>query len=184
MCTVRGVSGRFFLALSTIGFVASAVLHLLTFTTLVPPPGDGVALVLFGGAFVPLVAMLVRLRAAAPAGAPGRAAGLRALVALVPSGVRMLLVGVVLYTLMNLVFSLMLTGGVAAEAVGDKRYLVEAGRRQEVSQEEYDLYRRLTIRLLSGHLLLFYLVPLTYFRFVDSRRSELAASLTPPDGFA
>jgi hypothetical protein len=97
----------------------------------------------------------------------------RALVALVPSRVRMLLVGVVLYTLMNLVFSLMLTGGVAAEAVGDKRYLVEAGRREEVTQEEYDFHRRLTMRLLSGHLLLFYLVPLLYFRFVDSQRREV-----------
>ena len=159
--------GRLFLGLATLGFVASALLHLVTFTTLVPPPRDGVALALFGGAFVPLIAMLIRLRAA-PVG-PTR---WRAVVALVPSGIRTLIVGVVLYTLMNLVLSLLLTGGTTTETVGDKRYLVEAGRREEISQEEYDLHRRLTIRLLTGHLLLFYLVPLIYFRFADSRLRE------------
>ena len=122
---------------------------------------------LFAGAFVPLIAMLIRLRAA-PAG-PAR---WRGVVALVPSGIRTLLVGVVLYTLMNLVLSLLMTGGATTEAVGDKRYLVEAGRREEISREEYEMHRRLTIRLLTGHLLLFYLVPLTYFRFVDSRLRE------------
>ena len=107
-------------------------------------------------------------------------AGLRAVVGLVPSGARMLIVGVVLYTLMNLVFSLMLTGGVTAEAEGDKHYLIDGGRREEVSREEFDVYRRLTIRLLSGHLLLFYLVPLTYFRFVDPRRHLRAPVLDTP----
>lgn len=164
------VIGRLFLWLATLGFVASAGLHLATFTTFAPPPGDGVALALFGGAFVPLVAMLMRLRAA-PAG-PAR---WRAVVALVPPGIRMLLVGVVLYTLMNLVLSLSLTGGTTTEAIGDKRYLVEAGQREEISPEEYEMHRRLTIRLLTGHLLLFYLVPLTYFRFVDSRLRERPA---------
>jgi hypothetical protein len=161
------VIGRLFLGLATAGFVASAALHLATFTTLVPPPGDGVALALFGGAFVPLVAMLARLRKA-----PAGAARWRSVVALVPPGIRTLLVGVVLYTLMNLVLSLALTGGTTTEAIGDKRYLVDAGRREEISQEEYALQRRLTIRLLTGHLLLFYLVPLTYFRFADSQLRE------------
>jgi len=174
------VSGRFFLWLATAGFIASAVLHLSTFIGRLPPPGDGLALALFAGAFVPLVAMLIRLRGAVPASSGGRMAGLRAVVGLVPSGARMLIVGVVLYTLMNLVFSLMLTGGVTAEAVGDKRYLIDGGRREEVSREEYDVHRRLTIRLLSGHLLLFYLVPLTYFRFVDPRRHLRAPVLDTP----
>ena len=159
--------GRLFLGLATLGFVASAVLHLVTFTTLVPPPRDVVALALFGGAFVPLVAMLVRLRKASAG--PAR---WRAVVALVPPGIRTLIVGVVLYTLMNLVLSLSLTGGTTTEAIGDKRYLVEAGRREEISSEEYEMHRRLTIRLLTGHLLLFYLVPLTYFRFADSQLRE------------
>lgn len=174
------MSGRFFLWLATAGFIASAVLHLSTFFSRLPPPGDGIALALFAGAFVPLVAMLIRLRGAVPPRPGGRMVGVRAVVGLVPSGARMLIVGVVLYTLMNLVFSLMLTGGVTAEAVGDKHYLIDAGRREEVSREEYDVYRRLTIRLLSGHLLLFYLVPLTYFRFVDPRRHLRAPVLDTP----
>ena len=174
------MSGRFFLWLATAGFIASAVLHLSTFFSRLPPPGDGIALALFAGAFVPLVAMLIRLRGAVPPSPGGRMAGLRAVVGLVPSGARMLIVGVVLYTLMNLVFSLMLTGGVTAEAVGDKHYLIDGGRREEVSREEYDVHRRLTIRLLSGHLLLFYLVPLTYFRFVDPRRHLRAPVLDTP----
>ena len=174
------MSGRFFRWLATAGFIASAVLHLSTFFSRLPPPGDGLALALFAGAFVPLVAMLIRLRGAVPPSPGGRMVGVRAVVGLVPSGARMLIVGVVLYTLMNLVFSLMLTGGVTAEAVGDKHYLIDAGRREEVSREEYDVYRRLTIRLLSGHLLLFYLVPLTYFRFVDPRRHSGAPVLDTP----
>ena len=174
------MSGQFFLWLATAGFIASAVLHLSTFFSRLPPPGDGLALALFAGAFVPLVAMLIRLRGAVPPSPGGRMVGVRAVVGLVPSGARMLIVGVVLYTLMNLVFSLMLTGGVTAEAVGDKHYLIDAGRREEVSREEYDVYRRLTIRLLAGHLLLFYLVPLTYFRFVDPRRYLRAPVLDTP----
>ena len=174
------MSGRFFLWLATAGFIASAVLHLSTFFSRLPPPGDGLVLALFAGAFVPLVAMLIRLRGAVPPSPGGRMAGLRAVMGLVPSGARMLIVGVVLYSLMNLVFSLMLTGGVTAEAVGDQRYLIDGGRREEVSREEYDVYRRLTIRLLSGHLLLFYLVPLTYFRFVDPRRRLGARVLDTP----
>ena len=174
------MSGRFFLWLATAGFIASAVLHLSTFFSRLPPPGDGIALALFAGAFVPLVAMPIRLRGAVPPSPGGRMAGLRAVVGLVPSGARMLIVGVVLYTLMNLVFSLMLTGGVAAEAVGDKRYLIEGGHREEVSREEYDVHMRVTTRLLSGHLLLFYLLPLAYFRFVDSRRHVLARVLDTP----
>ena len=174
------MSGRSFLWLATAGFIASAILHLSTFIAHLSPPGDGLALALFAGAFVPLVAMLIRLRGAVPPSPGGRMVGVRAVVGLVPSGARMLIVGVVLYTLMNLVFSLMLTGGVTAEAVGDKRYLIDGGRREEVSREEYDVYRRLTIRLLSGHLLLFYLVPLAYFRFVDPRRHLRAPVLDTP----
>ena len=147
----------------------------------------------------------MRLRAR---GAPARAAGRvrlvewRVLVALVPSPARMLLVGAVLYVLMNLVFSLMLTGGESVEVVGEQAYLIEArGQRRAIPRDEYDEHRRVTVRLLSGHLLLFYLVPLMYFRFVEPRlmrcrqrrapqprdRADTAfsavASLTPLDPF-
>jgi hypothetical protein len=171
-------SGRFFLGLSTVGFAASSVLHLLSFTSGIGLPagsgdarallffgGDAPALALFAGAFVPLLALLVRLRRGARAA--GATLGWRAVVALVPPGARLLVVGAVLYAFMNLALSLLLTGGATAEVVADRYYLVEGERRAEVSREEFDAHRRITLRLLSGHLLLFYLVPLTYFRFVD-----------------
>ena len=167
------MSRRVLIGLTTAGFVASALLHLATFSRLLPVPGDALPLALFALAFVPLAAMLLRLyrstvaaRGASPA-AGARSAGWRALGALVPPGARMLIVATVLYALMNLVLSLMLTGGVTAEARDGRHYLVEDGRRREVSREEYDAHRQVTLRLLSGHLLLFYLVPLTYFRFVE-----------------
>lgn len=171
---------RLALGLATAGFLASAALHLATFLPLAPAAGDGPALALFGAAFVPLLAMLARLRRAAAPTRQWRRLGVlrwRGLIGFVPPGARMLLFGAVLYTLMNLVLSLMLTGGVTATAEGGRFYLVDTGgRRQQVSEEEYETHRRVTTRLLSGHLLLFYLVPLTYFRFVDARRGELAAA--------
>jgi hypothetical protein len=85
----------------------------------------------------------VRLR---EAGAPARGRGAirmvewRGLAALIPAGARRAGVTVVGYVLMNLALSLFLTD----DGVG-------------------------SVRLLSGHLLLFYLIPLMYFRFVESR---------------
>lgn len=139
-------TGRLFLIIATAGFVASALLHLATFTRLPLPGADALALGLLAGAFLTLVAMLVRLRRA---GAPTRewrtlrVYEWRALAACVPPPLRVALFGVVLYTALNFVLSLLLEGE-----------------------------RRANLRLLSGHLLLFYLLPLLYFRFVDPRRAE------------
>ena len=47
-------------------------------------------------------------------------------------------------------------------------------------REEYDAHRRVATRLFSGHLLLFYLVPLLYFRFVDPRLIELRSAANTP----
>jgi hypothetical protein len=151
-------AGRLFLTLATTGFVASALLHLATFTSLPLPGADSVALVLFGGAFVPLVAMIARLRrGAAPARRWRRldVCEWRALVALVPEPLRFTAFGVMLYTLMNFVLSLLLEGE-----------------------------GRTSLRLLTGHLLLFYLLPLFYFRFVDPRRDEIRSADGPRDGQA
>jgi len=151
--TTGQAGAALFRAWATVGFVASALLHLATFTSLPPARAATAALVLFAGSFVPLAAMLARLRRA---GAPTRTwRGLhvfewRALGALVPEGVRWLGFGVALYVVMNLGLSLLL---------GDEG----AGN----------------VRLLSGHLLLFYLVPLVYFRFVDPRREELRGPPRP-----
>ena len=68
-------------------------------------------------------------------------AGAFALLALIPEGPRRAALAVIGYVLMNLVLSLLLLGD---EGIG-------------------------SVRLLSGHLLLFYLIPLMYFRFVEPR---------------
>jgi hypothetical protein len=99
--------------------------------------------VLFLGALGLLAAMLIRLR---EAGAPVRGQGTvrmvdwRRLAALVPQGPRRAALAVVIYSLMNFALSLLFLD----ESAG-------------------------SVRLLSGHLLLFYLIPLLYFRFVEPR---------------
>ena len=143
MSTRRPDWGRIFRITATAGFVASAALHLATFTPLPPEYAAAFALVLFAGAFALLAALIVRLR---EAGAPARGQGTirlvewRGLAALIPTGARRAGAAVVGYVLMNLALSLLLTD----DGVG-------------------------SVRLLSGHLLLFYLIPLMYFRFVEPR---------------
>ena len=135
--------GKIFRIAATAGFVAGAALHLTTFTRFPPAYAAAIALVLFAGAFALLAALIVRLR---EAGAPARGQGAirmvewRGLAALIPAGARRAGVAVVGYVLMNLALSLFLTD----DGVG-------------------------SVRLLSGHLLLFYVIPLMYFRFVEPR---------------
>ena len=143
MSTHRRDWGKFFRVTATAGFVASASLHLATFTPFPPAHAAAVALVLFAGAFVLLAALIVRLReTATPARGQGtiRMVEWRSLVALIPPGARRAGVAVLVYVLMNLALSLFLID----DSVG-------------------------SVRLLSGHLLLFYLIPLMYFRFVEPR---------------
>ncbi len=135
--------GRIFRIAATGGFAASAALHLATFTSLPPASAAAIALALFAGAFALLAVMIVRLR---EVGAPARGQGTvrvvewRRLVGLVPPGPRHAGLAVIAYVIMNLGLSLF----VGEEGVG-------------------------SVRLLSGHLLLFYLIPLMYFRFVEPR---------------
>jgi hypothetical protein len=135
--------GRIFRIAATGGFAASAALHLATFTSLPPASAAAIALALFAGAFALLAVMIVRLR---EVGAPARGQGTvrvvewRRLVGLVPPGPRHAGLAVIAYVIMNLGLSFF----VGEEGVG-------------------------SVRLLSGHLLLFYLIPLMYFRFVEPR---------------
>jgi len=135
--------GKIFRLAATGGFAASAALHLATFTSVPPAYAAAIALALFAGAFALLAAMVVRLR---EAGAPARGEGTvrvvewRRLVGLVPEGPRHAGVAVIAYVILNLGLSL---------------FVGEAGVG--------------SVRLLSGHLLLFYLIPLIYFRFVEPR---------------
>ncbi|HME97763.1 MAG TPA: hypothetical protein VKN16_26450 [Methylomirabilota bacterium] len=135
--------GNIFRIAAAAGFAASAALHLATFTPLPPAVGAASAVTLFLGALGLLAAMIVRLRAA---GAPLRGQGTvrvvdwRRLAAFVPEGTRRATLAVVAYVLMNFVLCLVFLD----ESAG-------------------------SVRLLSGHLLLFYLIPLLYFRFVEPR---------------
>jgi len=134
--------GRIFRIAASVGFAASAALHLSTFTPFPLAAAAAVALLLFVAAFVLLAAMIVRLR---EAGAPTRGRGAlrvvewRKLLALVPAGPRHAGLAVIAYVVLNLALSLVVGGDVGG------------------------------VRLLSGHLLLFYLIPVMYFRFVEPR---------------
>ncbi len=135
--------GKIFRLTATAGFMASAALHLSTFTPFPPASAAAIALALLVVAFGLLAAMVVRLR---ESGAPARGRGTvrvvewRMLLGLIPEGPKRAGVAVIAYVLMNLVLCLLL----ADEAAG-------------------------SVRLLSGHLLLFYLIPFMYFRFVEPR---------------
>jgi len=140
--TTRPGWGKIFRIGASVGFAASAALHLSTFTPFPLSVAAAVALLLFVAAFALLAAMIVRLR---EAGAPTRGGGAlrvvewRRLLALVPAGPRHAGLAVIAYVVLNLALSLVVGGDVGG------------------------------VRLLSGHLLLFYLIPLMYFRFVEPR---------------
>jgi hypothetical protein len=141
--STRADWGKIFRIAATAGFAASAALHLASFTPFPPATAAAIALALFAVALLLLAATIVRLR---DAGAPVRGQGTvrvvewRRLLALVPEGPRRAGLAVVAYVMANLGLSLL----VGDEGTG-------------------------SVRLLSGHLLLFYLIPLMYFRFVEPR---------------
>ena len=142
--STRADWGRIFRAAATAGFAVSAALHLATFTPFPPAYAAALALVLFAGAFLLLAAMVVRLReAGAPARGDGRVQVVewRKLLGMVPERPRRAGLAVVAYVVLNLGLSLLVG---ADDGAG-------------------------SVRLLSGHLLLFYLIPLMYFRFVEPR---------------
>jgi hypothetical protein len=144
---------RVWLAIGGVGFVLSAGVHLATFTPAAPALREGYVLALFAGAFAPLVAMLRSLRRRPVTHRWRRVAMVdwRALVATVPPGMRMLVFAAASYALMNLTLSLL----VAAE-------------------EEAGAGRAGMIRLLSGHLLLLYLIPVVYFGFAHGATANAA----------
>jgi hypothetical protein len=151
--STRANWGKVFRVTATLGFVSSAALHLATFTPFPPAYAAAIALVLLAGAFVLLAAMIVRLR---ESGAPARGQGTvrmvewRVLLAQIPRGPKHAAVAVIAYVLMNLVLCLLLGDEAAA-----------------------------SVRLLSGHLLLFYLIPFMYFRFVEPRLRDGAGPSQP-----
>jgi hypothetical protein len=133
--------GRVLHAASAVGFGASALMHLASFTPLGERIADGWLVALFAGAFALLGAMLIRLRRGDTPARPWRHLRVydwRALAGRVPLPLRGLVAATGLYSVLNFGLSL----------------LSEAG----------------SVRMASGQLLLFYLIPLLYFRFVDPAR--------------
>jgi hypothetical protein len=129
--------GRVGRAAASVGLVASALAHLLSFVPLGARVPDTLVVVLFAGALALLVLMLARLRRAAPAHAWRRVEvyDWRALARRVPGPVRGVIAATAAYALLNF--------GLAV--------LAEAG----------------ALRIASGHGLLFYLIPWVYFRHVE-----------------
>jgi hypothetical protein len=134
--------------LAAAGFAASAALHLLSFTPWAAVPGERAVWALGVVVFALTAAMVARLRRGAAIGRRwGRVAvhDWRVLVHAVPPGLQLLVVGAALYAWMNFVLCLMLDLPVEARAA-------------------------ITLRMASGHLIFFFLVPLVYFRWVDTPR--------------
>jgi hypothetical protein len=174
---------RLCLALSTAGFVTGAVAHLASFA-----PARGwldersfvaLSLVLLAGLALPFAAMLVRLGRVLPR-RPWRGRigfyDLRPAAGLLPPALRALCLGVFLYTGVNFIACIFLIGGVKAAEQREGRFYLHdtAGQAREVPREAYLGYWAASARLVTGHMLSFYLLPLVYFRFVDPRRGELA----------
>ena len=132
--------------LAAAGFVASAVLHLLSFTPWAGFPGERAVWVLGALVFGLAAVMVARLRRTAALGRRwGRVAvhDWRALVRAVPPGLQLLVVGAALYAWMNFVLCLLLDLPAEAQPA-------------------------ITLRMASGHLIFFFLVPLVFFRWVDT----------------
>jgi len=144
--------------LAAAGFVASAALHLLSFTPWAALPGDRAVWVLGVLVFVIAAAMVARLRRTAAIGRRfGRVAvhDWRILVRAVPPALQLLVVGAALYAWMNFVLCLVVEAGPQAQGA-------------------------ITLRMASGHLMFFFLVPLVFFRWVEPGLAADRAAATPP----
>ena len=135
--------------LAAAGFVASAALHFLSFTSWAARPGERAVWALGALVFVLAALMVARIRRTAALGRRwGRVAvhDWRALVSKVPPGLQLLVVGAALYAWMNFVLCLLLEPAALPQGA-------------------------ITLRMASGHLIFFFLVPLVFFRWVDGARS-------------
>jgi hypothetical protein len=146
------------LAVSTAGFVASAALHFLSFTPWAAFGGVRPVWALGVLVFALAVVLVARLRRTAALGRRWRRVAVydwRALVRAVPPGLRLLIVAAALYAWMNFVLCLMLDpGGLPVGAV--------------------------SLRMATGHLVFFFLVPLFFFRWVEPGLDARRAAAGPP----
>jgi len=127
------------------GFVASAALHVLSFTPWAALPGERAVWALGALVFLLAAVMVARLRRTSALGRRWKRVAVydwRALAGKVPPGLQLLVVGAAFYAWMNFVLCLLLDP-------------------VELPQ------RAIPLRMASGHLIFFFLVPLVYFRWVD-----------------
>ena len=144
--------------LAAIGFLASAAAHLLSFTSWARWLGERTIWTLEVGVFLLALWMIARLRETAAIRRQwGRVAvhDWRGLVAAVPPGLRFLVIGAALYAWMNFVLCLMLDLPPDAQAA-------------------------ITLRMASGHLIFFFLVPLVYFRWAEPALAADRTAAPPP----
>ena len=144
--------------LAAAGFVTSAALHLLSFTPWAMLPGERAVWALGALVFVLAAVMVARLRSTAALGRRwGRVVvhDWRALVSRVPPGLQLLVVGAALYAWMNFVLCLLLEPAALPHGA-------------------------ITLRMASGHLIFFFLVPLVFFRWVDGAQGTDPALAKPP----
>ena len=144
--------------LAAAGFVASAALHFLSFTPWAALPGERAVWALGALVFVLAAVMVARLRRTAALGRRwGRVAvyDWRALVRAVPPGLQLLIVGAALYAWMNFVLCLLIEPAALPQGA-------------------------ITLRMASGHLIFFFLVPLVFFRWVEPHLEADRAAATPP----
>jgi len=132
-------------------------MHLLSFTPWATLPGERAVWALGALVFVLAAVMVARLRSTAALGRRwGRVAvyDWRALVSKVPSGLQLLVVGAALYAWMNFVLCLLLEPAALPQGA-------------------------VTLRMASGHLIFFFLVPLVFFRWVDGAHYADPAAARP-----
>src|SRR6266704_711099 len=144
--------------LAAAGFVASAALHLLSFTPWASLAGERAVWALGILVFALAAVMVARLRRTAVIGRRWARVAVydwRALVRAVPPGLQLLVVGAALYAWMNFVLCLLLDLPAEAQPA-------------------------ITLRMASGHLIFFFLVPLVYFRWSEPALAADQAAAPPP----
>lgn len=144
--------------LAAAGFVASAALHFLSFAPWAALPGERAVWALGALVFVLAAVMVARLRSRAALGRRwGRVAihDWRGLVSKVPPGLQLLVVGAALYAWMNFVLCLLLEPAAVPQGA-------------------------ITLRMASGHLIFFFLVPLVFFRWVEPGLMVPRPAAAPP----
>ena len=144
--------------LAASGFVASAALHFVSFTPWAALPGERAVWALGALVFVLAAVMVARLRRTAALGQRwGRVAvyDWRALVRKVPPGLQLLVVGAALYAWMNFILCLLTSPQALPHGA-------------------------ITLRMSSGHLIFFFLVPLVFFRWVEPGLVEPRPFTAPP----